>query len=130
MPETRDLLAEVKRLRQDQEDQGELIQALLRHSGRQVKEEMLARLSSDEVAADILMLVDGVRSQGEILAELRRANPPGPSPMTVSRRFRLLSEELHLIALVAKTGTGNVYRRTIVDKTLGISRALQRAARA
>jgi arginine repressor len=126
VPETDDLLAEVKRLRQEQEDHGEIIEALLRHSGREVREEIMRELAADDVMAEILLLVDGVRSQGEILDDLQSREIPQSSAMTVSRRFQHLSERRHLISLRAKTASGNVYRRTKFERTLGIVRELQR----
>jgi hypothetical protein len=129
VPESDDLLAEVKRLRQEQEDQGEMIQALLRHSRREVRAQILAELAEDPVGAEILLLVDGVRSQGDILAELQRREISGSSPMTVSRRFRRLSEELQLITHSHTTASGNMYRRTIFEKALGIARELGRMRR-
>jgi hypothetical protein len=126
MPETQDLLAEVKRLRQEQEDQGEIIQALLRHSGREVRTEIMADLRKDDVAAEILLLVDGVRSQGDIVALLQTANLPGSSAMSVSRRFRHLSDDLHLISKRSRTASGNVYGRTMFEKTMGVVKELER----
>jgi hypothetical protein len=129
MPETDELLAEVKRLRQEQEDQGEIIQALMRHSGREVRAETVAALRADPTLLEILLAVDGSRSQGDILADLQARGIQNSSPMSVSRRFRILSERLHLIRKSGRSATGIVYRRTTFEKSLGIVRELERERR-
>jgi hypothetical protein len=101
----------------------------MRHSGREVREETLAALRADPTLLEILLAVDGVRSQGDILADLQARSRPNSSAMSVSRRFRQLSERFHLIKKSGRSATGIIYRRTTLEKSLGIVRDLEREAR-
>jgi arginine repressor len=126
MPETLDLFNEVRLLRAELENQGELVNTLLRTQGAEAARTIVSRLRSDALLSEIYLAIDGKRSQGEILELLRTRGLAGANAATVSRRFDLLANDLGLIVLVGRTKRGKVYRRTAVDKALGISRALSR----
>jgi hypothetical protein len=124
MPETPDLFAEVALLRDEVEEQGDMIDTLVRMSARELKAEILKEMKQDPILAEIFLLVDGARSQGEILKILQERNSKGVSSATISRKLERLQKDLHLIHFVRRVQAGNVYRRGRLDQVLGISRAL------
>ncbi len=68
------------------------------------------------------MAVDGARSQNEILGYLEGAKLRGASKATVSRKIDSLEHELHLIELADRTAKGKIYKKTNIDRILGVSR--------
>ena len=129
MPESPDLYAEVANLRDEIEEQGSVTDALLRASAAELKQEVLEAFDKDPSLGKILQLVDGRRSPNEILEQLREQGEKGANKATISRKFDRLANDLHLIILDRRASTGNVYRRTRVDKVLGISRLLEKSAK-
>src|SRR5438309_6280533 len=99
VPETTDLFTEVALLRDEIEEQGDMINALVRVSGRELKAQILKEMADDRPLAEIFLMVDGVRSQGEIL-KLFSYQGKGPSSATVSRKLDRLYKDLHLIHFV------------------------------
>ena len=124
MPESPDLFSEVAILRDEIEEQGDMIAALVRATGSEVKKQLLEEMNSDSALAEVFLLVDGNRSQGEMLKKLQEQKSKGASAATVSRKLDRLSNDLHLIHYVRRAATGKVYRRSRLDQTLGISRSL------
>lgn len=126
MPESLELFAQVALLRQEVEEHGAILSSILRAQAPQLREEMLAAMRKDRTLAAIFIAVDGKRTQGEILKlvvaqGLKAANVAG-----VSRRMDRLAHEFGLISLARRTGSGKVYRRTVLDKALRISRAIEK----
>jgi hypothetical protein len=124
MPESPDLFAEVALLRDEVEDQGEMIDSLVRASGKELKAEILNAMKEDPALAQIFLLVDGRRTQGEIVKVLTDRKVKGASAAGVSLRMQRLHKDLYLVHLVRRVAGGNVYRRSRLDQALGISRAV------
>ena len=128
MSESPDLYAEVAIIRDELEEQGTVIDALVRaNDGGAFRAEVLAAMDNDPTLAEAHRLVDGSRSQAEILDLLRQRGLKGASARGISERMAKL-QDLGLITLAAKRGHAKVYRRTRLDRAYGISRALDRAA--
>jgi hypothetical protein len=123
--ESLDLMNEVRLLRARVEELGGMTEILVRASSEELVASMLGRFADDKALREVFLRADGVRSQGEILEQLREDGVPG-SAATVSRKLELLANELHLVELVDRTAKGKVYRRTGLDRILGISRSLER----
>ena len=117
MPESEDLYREVQLLREEQADQGVIVQALLRVGGTAVRDDLLATLRADRAMREVLLLTDGRRSQNGV---------PNANKAGVSRRVDKLANDLHLITLATRDRSGVIYRRTALDRVLGISRTLER----
>ena len=101
MPESPDLYAEVANLRDEIEEQGSVTDALLRASAAELKQEVLEAFDKDPSLGKILQLVDGERSQNEILEQLREQGEKGANKATISRKFdrtRTTSTSLFSIA--------------------------------
>jgi len=124
MPESLDLFHEVARLRDEVEEQGEMIDTLVRTNARGLRTEVLDEMKKDPTLAEVLLLVDGARSQGEILKVLQQRGGKGASSATVSRKLDYLHRDLRLIHFVKREKSGNVYRTGRLDQVLGITRAL------
>lgn len=128
MPETLDLFAEVAAMRDELEEQGTMIDALVRASGGSFRDQVMAVMKNDPTLAEVYRLVDGYRTQGEILETLGARGMKGASSRGISERLTKL-QDLDLIMLVdRRAGGAKVYRRTRLDRALGISRALGKAA--
>jgi hypothetical protein len=123
VPESLDLFAEVRLLRAEVEEQGSMLEALVRAQGAEVREAIVKELKADPALSGILRLVNGELSQGQIQQRLAGTGVPGASPAGVSRKMDRL-KELHLVAPTRRTKEGVVYRRTSLDRVLGISKAL------
>jgi hypothetical protein len=122
--ESLDLFNEVRLLRARVEELGAMTETLVRSQGKELASAMLERLRADRALAEIFLLTDGERSQNEILADLKTRRIPGASSATVSRKCEALDKDLHLIAFMRRSQKGKIYRRTDLDRVLGISRAL------
>lgn len=126
MAETIDLFNEVRQLRSRVEEIGGMTEALVRAQSGELINAMLERFDSDTSLKSTFLAVDGQRSQGEILEILRRAKTQGASAATVSRKIETLEKELHLIELSNRTAKGKIYKRTNLDRILGISRRFEK----
>jgi hypothetical protein len=127
MPETTDLFNEIAIMRDELEEQGAVLDALVRAGD--TADRVLDALHKDSVAARVLLAVDGSRSQTEIVNLLKSEGVPGASPATVSRKLKALYEDYGLIAPSHRPGAGNVYHRSRLDRALHISRQLEREAK-
>lgn len=128
VPESVDLFGEVAAMRDELDEQGTIIDALVRANGGAFKQEVLSAMEEDPTLAAIYQLVDGQRTQAQILAMLRQRGMKGASARGVSQRMSKL-KDLDLIILIDRRAAGaKVYRRTRLDRALGISRTLGKAA--
>lgn len=121
MPESDEIFTEVAQLRDEVDEQGLMLDALVRASG--VDQRIIEALAKDKTATAILLAVDGQRSQTEIGAMLKAKGLPG-SPATVSQKIDMLANDLGLIALSHQNRSGKVYHRTRLDRALKVSRTL------
>ncbi len=117
MPETPDLFNEVAIMRDELEDQGSILDALVRASG--ADKEILRQLAAEETTSRVLLAVDGVRTQNQIATHL------GLDKATVSRSLKRLRDSYGLVTISHRDVKGKVYHRTRLDRALHISRQLQ-----
>lgn len=126
MPESLELFAQVALLRREVEEHGAILSSILRTQAPQLREEMLAAMRKDHTLAATFAAVDGERTQGEILALLAAQGHKSANAAGVSRRMDRLAHEFGLISFARRRGGGKVYRRTVLDKALRISRAIDK----
>jgi hypothetical protein len=124
MSESNELLAQVAQLRNEVEDISVMTRSLFRTMGSEERKEVLEEMRRDPSVGAIFLLVDGARSQGEIVDLLKARKVKGASRASVSRKLERLHHDLELIALVRRVKAGNVYRQTAKAEALGLIRAL------
>lgn len=125
MAESDELFNEVAQLRDEVEEQGAMIGALVHISGNELRDEILQDMEKDRALREVYLLVDGKRTQGEIAADLDTRGIAKKS--AVSLKFEKLAEDYNLIQHVRRAKAGKIYRRTRLAKTLKIDRGLDRA---
>lgn len=123
--ESKDLFAEIAKLRDEVDEQGLMLDALVRGNG--VGTALVDTLRGDPKATAVLLAVDGKRSQGEIVTYLK-SRGVSISPATVSRKIDYLANDLGLIALSHHQASGKVYHRTRLDRALKVSRELEKTS--
>jgi DNA-binding HxlR family transcriptional regulator len=120
MAESDELFTEVAQIHDELEEQGGMINALVRASSKEVTEELLEDFRKDPTLRAIYLMIDGTKSQGEIQADLAKKKLPGSSPSAVSNKLKKLFQD-GLIVKVRRTKAGIVYRKTRLDTALGIT---------
>jgi hypothetical protein len=124
--ESNELFAQIAQLRGEVEDIGVMTRSLLRTMGSEERTKLLSDMRQDPSLGAIFRLVNGSRSQQEIVDELTLHGVKGASRASVSRKLEKLHHDLELIALVRRTKAGNVYRRTAKADALGLARSLEK----
>jgi Arginine repressor, DNA binding domain len=122
MPESPDLYAEVANLRDQIDDMSRTVSAIARRSG--AKEEILDAMDKDQMLARVFLLIDGKRTQGDIVEELRKQGVSA-SQATVSRKLDVLIEDWDLVRKTSRNRTGTFYVKTSLARDLRIARALE-----
>ena len=126
MPETPETFDEIRRLRVQVDDIGAMTETLVRSQGKELEATMMDRFKKDPVLTAVFLLVDAKRSQSEIVEKVGRSSGKGGTNSTISRKIEILSEEMHLIELADHKAKGKIYKRTKLDRILGISRKLEK----
>ena len=126
MTESRELFAQIAQLRAEVEDIGTMTRSLYRTTAKDERKDVLDEMRRDPSIGAIFLLVDGARSQNEIVSELTSRQVRGASRASVSRKLERLHHDLELIALVRRTKAGIVYRKTAKAEALGLVRALEK----
>jgi len=124
VPETPDLFNEVAILRDQVEDMAKTVSALARHSG--MRDELLEAMRKDDLLARVFLLVDGRRTQKDIVTELVAQNGKG-SQATVSRKLEQLAEDWDLVRPTSRGANGTRYVHTSLAADLKIKRALMKS---
>lgn len=125
MAESDELFNEVAQLRDEVEEQGAMIGALVHIGGNDLRAQILQDMEKDRALREVYLLVDGKRTQGEIAADLDTRGIAKKS--AVSLKFEKLAEDYGLIQHVRRAKAGKIYRRTRLGRTLKIDRALDKA---
>jgi hypothetical protein len=125
MPESLDAYAELRAMR-------------ARLEGIEHRQEMLVRAHSDEILAtvweyidrdamlgEIFLLVDGARTQKDILAELNRRGTP-IAKGGLSTKLKTLRNELGLVEISERDATGATLRKSDLDKILHLTAKVER----
>jgi hypothetical protein len=125
MPESLDAYAELRAMR-------------ARLEGIEHRQEMLVRAHSDEILAtvweyvdrdemlgEIFLLVDGARTQKDILAELSRRGTP-IAKGGLSTKLKTLRNELGLVEISDRDATGATLCKSDLDKILHLTAKVER----
>jgi hypothetical protein len=121
---------EIQQINAELAAQGGILRALLHAQGKEMAESVLAEMGKDETLARVFLLVDGLRTQKDIVEALAADGGPAVSQPTVSGKMSRLSDELGLIAPVRRAKNGTVYRATPAADALRIRQALTKPRKA
>lgn len=77
-------------------------------------------IDRDETLGEVYLLVDGVRTQQDIVKGLQQRGVPASQP-TVSRKLTRLMNEMGLIDIVDRTAAGTAYRKSELDRILHLA---------
>ncbi|MEO6701018.1 MAG: hypothetical protein ABI140_14775 [Jatrophihabitantaceae bacterium] len=121
MPETPELFSEIANLRDQVDDMSRSVSAIARKSGW--KDDILQAMENDPTLARVFLLVDGRRTQNDMVAELARTGPT-VSQKTVSRKLDNLIQDWDLVRRTTRGKEGIQYVHTSLAADLRIVRAL------
>jgi predicted HTH transcriptional regulator len=125
MAESDELFTEVASIRDEIEEQGAMINALVRVSSKESRALLLADFEKDPALREIYLLIDGERSQGQIVKALADKKVKGASRSAVSRKIEELFHH-GLISRIGQTKEGVIYKKTRLDVALGVTRELSK----
>jgi hypothetical protein len=126
MAESDELFNEVAQMRDELEEQGAMIDALVHVSGKELRAQILTDMRKDDALREVYLLINGKRTQGEIATDLATRGVAQKS--AVSLKFEKLAKDYNLIQHVRRGKAGKIYRRTRLGTTLKIDRALEKAS--
>jgi hypothetical protein len=125
MAESDELFNEVAQMRDELEEQGAMIDALVHIGGKELRGQILSDMTKDNALREVYLLVDGKRTQGEIAVDLAARGIAQKS--AVSLKLEKLAKDYNLIQHVRRAKSGKIYKRTRLGTTLKIDRALEKA---
>ena len=108
--------------------QGGILRTLLYAQGSHLADEMIKELLADDVLSQVFLLVNGTRTQTDIIDALRAARMVGASQSSISRKMIRL-HDLGLISPVGKSRGAVLFGTTPVADAFKIRQALERAGR-
>lgn len=121
---------EIQQIRAELRDHGGILRSLLYAQAGHITEEILAQMTADPLLARVFLLVDGLRSQRDIVMALADQDISGASQSTVSRRMSRLTDDFGLIAPIGRGAEGGVaYQTTPVAEALKVGAAARRIIR-
>lgn len=121
---------EIQQIRAELRAHGGILRSLLYAQAGHITEEILAEMREDPLLARVFLLVDGLRTQRDIVMALADQGISAASQSTVSRRMSRLTDDFGLIAPIGRGAEGGVaYQTTPVAEALKVGRAAQRIIR-
>ena len=122
MAESRQTFDRLGRMEQDLADLQSMTRTLLRTQGKERGAEIVAALQKDDALRKVYLLVDGERSTSDIGKQIK-----GVTERTVQRKLEELEHEYELVTFLTRRNPGGkVYRRSLTDEVLGISRRVRK----
>jgi hypothetical protein len=116
---------DTRQIRRRLESVEHMQRVILRSQEDLVLKDFWKEVDRGEVIALMYLLIDGSRTQSEIVDELKRQDIRGGSHAAVSRRMDKL-KDLNAIELLDITSSGRIYRRSALDNILNVGKKLQR----
>ena len=121
-----DLYSELQQIRARLEAIEHTQEVLVRAEAETILSQIWEIMDADDILARVYLLVDGKRTQKDIVEALTSQGIPGGSQPSVSRRLDILQQDLHLIEVIDHTRAGKVYKHTALERILSIARKLER----
>lgn len=125
MPESSDALLEIKKLRSEVDQQGEMLDALVRYDPR-VRDSILDEFKGDKVLATVYLLIDGAKTQQQIVESAKSLNIKGASAPMITRKIKILSAQMRVITPVAKDGRSWIYAHNRLGRALSLTKNIRK----
>jgi len=125
MPESLDAYAELRAMRARLEGIEHRQEMLVRAHSEEILATVWEYIDRDEMLAEIFLLVDGTRTQKDILAELSRRGTP-VAKGGLSTKLKTLRNELGLVEISERDATGATLRKSDLDKILHLTAKVER----
>jgi DNA-binding transcriptional ArsR family regulator len=125
MPESLDAFSELRAIRARVEGIEHRQEMLVRAHADEILQAVWQYIDKDETLAEVYLLVDGKRTQNDILAALE-ANGIAASQPTVSRKLTKLSTELGLVEIGDRDAAGIIYVKSELDRILHLTPKVER----
>jgi len=101
-------------------------EVLVRTRSEEIWNSLVPSFEKQPLLAHVYLLVDGTRTQNDILAALaEKGLLAAGNKATASRTLATLRDDLHLITVVS-SGQTQVHARTAVGRILGLPKRVQR----
>lgn len=125
MPESSDALLEIKKLRSEVDQQGEMLDALVRYDPR-VRDSILDEFKGDKVLATVYLLIDGAKTQQQIVESAKSLSIKGASAPMITRKITLLRTQMRVITPVAKDGRSWIYAHNRLGRALSLTKNIRK----
>jgi DNA-binding transcriptional ArsR family regulator len=98
---------------------------LVRAHREEILDEIWRYIDGDPMIGEVYLLVDGKRTQQDIVAVFRQKGVTVSQP-TVSRKLSKLMNELGLVEIVDRDASGAALRKSDLDKILNLTPKVER----
>lgn len=125
MTESLDAFAELRAIRARLEGIEHRQEMLVRAQADEILEALWRYIDKDKTLGQVYLLVDGVRTQQDIVAGLQKSGVSTSQP-TVSRKLNTLLNEMGLVDIVDRTAAGTAYRKSELDRILHLTPRIEK----
>src|SRR5262245_46608318 len=125
MAESRDAFAELRSMRSRLEGIEHRQEMLVRAHADEILATVWNYIDSDEALGEIYLLINGARTQKQIVAELAKKGIK-LDQSNVSRKLKRLMSELGLVEVSDRDASGAVLRKSDLDKILHLTPKVER----
>lgn len=125
MPESLDAYAELRAMRARLEGIEHRQEMLVRAHSDEILKAIWTYIDSDETLGEVFLLVDGKRTQQDIVTALKQKGISASQP-TVSRKLTKLNIELGLVEIGDRDAAGTVYMKSALDRILHMTSKVER----
>ena len=125
MSETNEALSEIKKLRSEVDQQGEMLDALVRHDPR-VRDSILEEFEKDIVLATVDLLFDGSRTQQQIVENVKTLSIKGTSAPMITRKIDKLRDTMRVITPVTQEGRSWIYAHSRLGRALNLTKSIRK----
>jgi DNA-binding transcriptional ArsR family regulator len=125
VPESLDAYAELRVMRARLEGIEHRQEMLVRAHSEEILKTIWTFIDNDETLGEVFLLVDGNRTQHDIVDALKKKGI-GASQPTVSRKLAKLSIELGLVEIGERDAAGTEYAKSDLDRILHLTAKVER----
>jgi hypothetical protein len=125
VPESLDAYAELRSMRARLEGIEHRQEMLVRAHSDEILTAIWSYIDLDETLGEVYLLVDGKRTQQDIVAALKQKGLSASQP-TVSRKLAKLNVELGLVEIGDRDAAGIVYVKSDLDRILHLASKVER----